>query len=194
MKLKVNVLTKGDMCLPQVIEKGDWIDLRTAEEVAFIAPHAKCLHRKKQDGTVVERYREVVFDYKIIPLGVAMRLPEGFEAVVVPRSSLYKKYGLLQANSLGVIDNTYNGDNDVWGFPAVATRSVTIPKDERICQFRIQPSQKATVWQKLKWLFSDGIELVHTDSLSDENRGGFGSTGYLDNKTELITTDDEETD
>ena len=81
------------------------------------------------------------------------------------------------ANSEGVIDNSYCGDEDEWRFPAIAFRDTTINKGERICQFRIQLSQKATIWQKLRWLFSNKIELVSVDKLESINRGGFGTTG-----------------
>lgn len=184
MKLKIKILVKGQNELPRIIEKGDWIDLSTAEEVTFKAPYANCLHKKKNtEIETIDRYRDVEFDFKIISLGVAMCLPDGFEAVVVPRSSLFKKTGLLQANSMGVIDNSYKGADDVWGFPAIATKAITIPQGTRVCQFRIQLSQKATLWQKLKWLFSDGIEIIPTANLDNETRGGFGSTD-INNETD----------
>ena len=84
--------------------------------------------------------------------------------------------GILQANSVGLIDNSYCGDKDEWKFPAISFRDTTINAGERICQFRIQLSQKATVFQKLKWLFSNGIKLIETDNLNNSSRGGFGST------------------
>jgi len=171
--MKIKVLTKTEGCFPQVFGNGDWIDLRTARDVAFRTPHAKCLHKKKEESDA-ERTRDVVFSYGIIPLGVAMQLPEGYEAVVVPRSGTFRKYGIMQANSFGVIDNAYCGDNDEWGFPAIATRSAVIPKGERICQFRVQLSQKATVWQKIKWLFGHKVELVPVSTLGNPDRGGFG--------------------
>lgn len=173
--MKIKVLAKSPLCFPQVFEKGDWIDLSAQYQTSFIAPHAKCLHKKKNSETEnTDRFRDVVFDYRIIPLGVAMQLPKGYEAVMIPRSSTFKKYGLLQSNSIGLLDNSYCGDNDIWGFPAMATRAVTIPEGTRICQFRIQLSQKATMWQKIKWLFSSKIELVAVDSLDNPDRKGFG--------------------
>ena len=123
------------------IDKGDWIDLRVAEDVHF-------------EGN----------DFKLIPLGVAMALPPNYEALVIPRSSTFKKYGIIQANSIGLIDETYCGDNDEWKFPAYATRAVDIPKNTRICQFRIFKHQQT-------------VALVETEHLSDIDRGGFGSTG-----------------
>lgn len=121
--------------------KSDWIDLRAFESVSFSAG-----------------------EYKLIPLGVAMELPEGYEAHVVPRSSTFKNYGLLQTNSCGVIDGSYCGDNDMWHVPMYATRDVTVEKNDRICQFRIEKNQPK-------------IAFIECESLGNENRGGFGSTG-----------------
>ena len=152
--LKIKIKTFKDQILPEIISKGDWIDLRAAED-----------------------YNLKLGEYKLLKLGVAMELPKGFEALVIPRSSTFKNYGVLLANSVGMIDGSYNGDNDEWKFPAIAIRETTIEEGTRICQFRIQLSQKATFWQKLKWFFSNGIKLVEVDSLNNETRGGFGSTG-----------------
>lgn len=123
------------------IENGDWIDLRVAEDV----------HLEPKE-------------FRLIPLGVAMALPKGYEALVIPRSSTFKKYGILQANSVGLIDETYRGDNDEWQFPAYATRPIDIPKNTRICQFRIFKHQPT-------------IEFIEAEHLSSTDRGGFGSTG-----------------
>ena len=119
---------------------GDWIDLRSAEDV------------------IINRG-----SFKLISLGVSMKLPDGYEAHVVPRSSTFKTWGILQTNSMGVIDNSYSGNGDIGRFPAYATKDTEIKKGDRICQFRI--IEKA----KMK------IETV--DDLGDSNRGGFGSTG-----------------
>ena len=135
MKIKVLRLNKS-IQLPKVISKGDWIDLRLSHAAALKAPYAETLKRKKNDNDV-NRIRTVIFDYQLLSLGVAIQLPKGFEAVVVPRSSLFNKYGVIQTDSFGVIDNTYCGNNDEWKFPALPTRNITIPADERICQFRI---------------------------------------------------------
>lgn len=161
--MKIEVKLMGDAKLPEIISIGDWIDLKANETIEFDSPRLT--------------NKSVVFDSKMIPLGVAMKLPEGFEAVIAPRSSTFKKKHLLQTNSIGIIDETYCGDEDEWKFPAMATEKTVIVKGDRICQFRIQLSQKATAWQKLKWLFSNGIEIVKVDSLSEESRGGFGTTG-----------------
>lgn len=123
------------------IAVGDWIDLRAAETVAM------------NTG-----------DFKMISLGVSMKLPEGYEAHVVPRSSTFKKWGVLQTNSMGVIDNSYSGTNDIWRFPALAMRDTVINKNDRICQFRIMKRQPT-------------IEFEEVDTLDSVDRGGFGSTG-----------------
>ena len=154
MKLKIKVKLFGDQVLPEIIDKGDWVDLRVNEE--YVADKE---------------------EYKLLKLGVAMQLPAGFEAIVAPRSSTFKHWGILLCNSLGIIDNSYSGDNDEWRFPAYFTRNTTLNKGDRICQFRIQLSQKATFWQKLKWFFSSGIKIEQVEHLSTINRDGIGSTG-----------------
>lgn len=122
---------------------GDWIDLRAAE-------------------TVVMK----VGEYRMIPLGIAMELPKGYEAIVAPRSSTFKKYGIILANSIGIIDEAYKGDNDEWNFLAYATRNTKIHKNERICQFRIIQHQPL-------------IHLQEVESLGNADRGGIGSTGRI---------------
>lgn len=129
--------------LPVIHKSGDWIDLRTGVDI------------------LIEKGQFVY-----IPLGVAIQLPTGYEALVVPRSSTFKNYGLIQANSIGVIDESYCGDNDEWHFPAYATRQITIPKNTRICQFRIIQHQP-------------DIEIIEVKELGNENRGGLGSTGTI---------------
>ena len=178
--MKIKVLEKTEGCFPEIIKKGDWIDLYTAQDITLKCPQACKLHRRKGKNQEVEneeRTRDVVFDYTLIPLGICVEVPKGYESIVVPRSSTFKKYGLLQTNSIGVIDQTYCGDEDEWKMPVVATRQITIPKGTRIAQFRIQPSQMATPWQKLKWLSTGAPKLVKVDSLNNKNREGFGSTG-----------------
>ena len=120
---------------------GSWIDLYTYEDVTLKAGQRE-----------------------YISMGVAMQLPRGYEAILAPRSSTFKRYGLLQSNSIGVIDSTYNGDDDIWCMPVVATRDIYIPKGTRICQFRIQKEQPK-------------IKFIPVSSLGNENRSGFGSTG-----------------
>lgn len=127
-----------------VIEKipiGDWIDLKASTTVSL------------KKGA-----------YALIPLGVSMQLPEGYEAHVVPRSSTFKTWGILMTNSVGIIDNSYCGDGDIWHFPAYATNDTTIQKGSRICQFRIVKKQPE-------------IDFEVVDSLDNPDRGGFGSTG-----------------
>lgn len=122
---------------------GDLIDLRAAETVTMKAG-----------------------EYQSIPLGVAMELPQGFEAWVVPRSSTFRKYGVLLVNGVGIIDESYRGDNDEWQFLAYATRDTVIHKNERICQFRIVAHQPM-------------IHLKVVDTLGNPDRGGVGSTGRV---------------
>lgn len=121
--------------------KSDWIDLRSAEDIVL----------KKGD-------------FKLVPLGVAMQLPEGYEAHVVPRSSTFKNFGVIQTNHMGVIDYTYSGDNDQWYMPVYAVRDTEIHVNDRICQFRIMENQPKIVFEE-------------TDRLEGPDRGGFGSTG-----------------
>lgn len=120
---------------------GDWIDLRAAEDVDMAAG-----------------------EFKLIPLGVGMKLPEGYEAHVAPRSSAFKNFGIIQVNSVGVIDNSYCGEQDEWKLPAYALRAAHIKKNDRICQFRIMQKQPE-------------LELEEVAHLDDTSRGGFGSTG-----------------
>lgn len=170
MKLKVKVRTLMGGCLPKIIKKGDWIDLYCAETVELKAPQAGVLKRNTNN-------RDVTFEVAYLPLGVAMELPKGFEAIVLPRSSTPKRFGIMCANSMGVIDFDYRGNNDDWKFPVITLTNTTIEKGSRVCQFRIQLSQKATMWQKLKWLFSSGIKLIEVKELNNDDRGGFGSSG-----------------
>lgn len=123
------------------ISVGDWIDLRVAETVELKAG-----------------------EYKAIPLGVGMILPDGYEAIVAPRSSTFKNYGIILANSIGVIDNSYSGDGDEWHFLAYATRDTKIIKNDRICQFRIMKNQPS-------------IKFLIVEKLRNISRGGIGSTG-----------------
>lgn len=123
------------------IEKGDWIDLRVAETVVLKAG-----------------------DFRLIKLGVGMKLPNGYEAHIVPRSSTYKNFKVIMTNSMGVIDNSYCGDNDQWYFPAYALEDTIINKNDRICQFRIIKKQPE-------------INFEVAEHLEDKDRGGIGSTG-----------------
>ncbi len=140
---KIRIKYVRDVLPVSSIDIGDWIDLRCAENVEMSAGQ-----------------------YKMIPLGVAMELPEGYEALVVPRSSTFKKYGIVLANSIGVIDEAYKGDNDEWNFLAYAVTDAKIPKNERICQFRIIKHQPDIVFQTVEFL-------------GNINRGGIGSTGRI---------------
>lgn len=176
MKLKIKVFEITEGCMPEIIEQGEWVDLKLAKTTHLIPPQAGTL-KKKQEQLQTLSYRNVTAEVTYLPLGVAMELPKGFEAHILPRSSTPKKLGIVEANSQGIVDYDYNSETDEWKFPAIAIRETTIEKGTRICQFRIQLSQKATFWQKLKWLFSNGIKLVQVDSLNNKARGGLGSTG-----------------
>ena len=103
-------------------------------------------------------------ELRYIDLGVSMELPSGYEAHVVPRSSTPKNFGIICANSIGIIDNSFNGDDDIWKFPAYAIKDTVIKEGDRICQFRIVKNQKQ-------------IEFKEVETLGNENRGGYGSTG-----------------
>lgn len=175
LKIKIKRLNK-EIELPETIKKGDWIDLRASESIVFNAPQAGVLKRHKVKG-VEEAHRDVTFDSCLIPLGIAVQLPKGFEALILPRSSTYNKYGIILGNMQGVIDNTYCGENDEWKFNAIAFRDTVISKRHRIAQFRIQLSQKASIWQKIKWLLSSGVKIIEVDNLGNPDRGGLGSTG-----------------
>lgn len=170
LKIKVKVLTNG--CMPKLSEKGDAIDLRAAKDIIIAAPQAGTQYTKDN-----EKYRDVKTSFTIVPLGVAMELPKGFVADLKPRSSMFKKWHIIQTNTPGLIDSTYNGDDDEWGLTVAALNKSTIHKGDRLCQFEIRLSQNATFWQKLKWLFSSGIELIQVEDLNNKSRGGFGSTG-----------------
>lgn len=154
---------------PQIIGKGDWIDLRAAQDIELKGPYVVPA-RKDID-------RKVIFNDVKVPLGIAMELPKGFEAPVIMRSGTYKNYKVILANGEGLIDNPYNGDDDQWFAHIVPFEDGFIAEGDRICQFRIQLSQKATMWQKLKWLCSNGVKLEFVESLGNPNRGGHSSTG-----------------
>ena len=139
--VKIKYFTDEIERLRYIDGKSDWIDLRAAKEVEMKAG-----------------------EFKLIPLGIAMELPAGYEAHVVPRSSTFKNYGIIQTNSMGIIDETYCGDSDQWFFPAYALRDTVIHVNDRICQFRIMEHQPA-------------FEFTAVDMLTNEDRGGHGSTG-----------------
>ena len=171
--MTVKILEKTPGCSPLIFANGDWFDLCIAKEVNLKGPHAKTLHHKTREG-MNEKFRDVIFDTEIIPLGICVEVPKGYECVVVPRSSLFKDWGLLQTNHCGIIDQAYCSEKDEWRYPVVATRAITIPKGTRVAQFKVQLSQKATRWQKIKWLFSSKPKLKPVTSLSNPKRGGFG--------------------
>lgn len=139
--IKVKYFTDKIDKLEYIDGKSDWIDLRASEDV------------------VLEKG-----DFALIPLGVAMELPEGYEAHIVPRSSTYKNFGIIQANHCGIVDGSYCGDNDMWRMPVIAMRDTKIRMNDRICQFRIMENQPKLVFREV-------------ERLTGKDRGGFGSTG-----------------
>lgn len=141
MKIRIKYFTEDIEKLAYIGGKSDWIDLRAAKE------------------TVLKKG-----EFALIPLGVAMELPAGYEAHVVPRSSTFKNFGVIQTNHMGVIDESYCGDQDQWFFPAYALRDTVIHVNDRICQFRIMEQQPE-------------LEFEEVAELSGKNRGGFGTTG-----------------
>ena len=141
--MKIGIKYHTDIIPLEMVENGDWIDLRVAEDVCMKAG-----------------------EFRIISLGVSMKIPKGYEAHIVPRSSTFKVWGILQTNHMGVIDNSYCGDDDIWGFPAFATRDVHIEKNSRICQFRLVKKMKKVDFKTVK-------------SLGNKNRGGWGSSGKV---------------
>ena len=140
-RIKIRYVSSEIEKLKYIDGKSDWIDLRAAEEVTMKAGESR-----------------------LISLGICMQLPEGYEAHIVPRSSTFKNFGLIQTNHMGVVDASYCGNNDIWKFPALAVRDTVIHVNDRICQFRIMKNQPA-------------IEFDEVDFLDGEDRGGFGSTG-----------------
>lgn len=139
--IRIKYHSKEIKKLEYIDGKSDWIDLRSAENVIL----------KKGE-------------FHLIKLGVSVQLPKGYEAVIVPRSSTYLNFGIIQTNHMGVVDETYCGDNDVWMMPALAMRDTEIKVNDRICQFRIQKHQPKIVFEEV-------------DHLDGQDRGGFGSTG-----------------
>ena len=140
-KLTVKIKYHTDILPIEEFENGDWIDLRAAEDVEMKAGESR-----------------------LISLGVSMKLPEGYEAHILPRSSTFKNWGIIQTNHMGVIDNSYSGNNDIWRYPALAVRDTKIYKNDRICQFRIEKKQPKFFWVPVEWM-------------EDDDRRGFGSSG-----------------
>lgn len=139
--IKIKYLNDEIKRLEYIDGKSDWIDLRSAQKVELKAG-----------------------EFKLIHLGIAMELPTGYEAHIAPRSSTFKNFGIIQANSVGVVDCSYCGDNDWWYFPAIAMRDTVIEAGDRICQFRIMENQPH-------------IDFEEVTSLTSPDRGGIGSTG-----------------
>lgn len=142
-ELVIKIKYHGDTPPIEKIEVGDWIDLRAAEDVTLKAGQ-----------------------WRPISLGVSMELPKGYEAHILPRSSTFKRWGILLPNAMGIIDESYCGDNDVWHFGALAMRDTQIQKGDRICQFRIMEKMPK-------------VRFEQVTVLGNEDRGGFGSTGHV---------------
>lgn len=142
--IRIKYLSKEIDHIEQIAQ-GDWIDLRTAKDISL----------KKGD-------------FCEIPLGVAMELPKGYEAWLTSRSSMCKKFGILHADDLGVIDNSYCGDGDEWHLPVLAVRDTEIKANTRICQFRISKTMRDSYGE---------IRFEEVQVLGNKNRGGLGSTG-----------------
>ena len=140
-KIKIKYHTDEIEKLRYIDGKSDFIDLRAAEDVELKAG-----------------------DFKLISLGVSMELPKGYEAHIVPRSSTFKTWGIIQTNSMGIVDESYRGDSDIWKMPVYATRDTVIHKNDRICQFRIMEHQPTICFEEV-------------EHLEGEDRNGFGSTG-----------------
>ena len=140
LEIKVKYFTDIEP-LKFIENKSDWYDLRSAEDIEMKAG-----------------------DFKLIKLGIGIKLPAGYEAIIAPRSSTFKNYGIIQANSIGVVDESYSGDNDQWMMPAIALRDTVIHKNDRICQFRILQHQPAH-------------NITKVEHLDETDRGGIGSTG-----------------
>ena len=142
-KINIDVMYHNPDLIPiNLLEKGDWIDLRAAKE-----------------------YKLFSGEFYLIDLGISMKLPEGYEAHIAPRSSTFKKWGIIQTNGIGIIDNSYCGENDIWMMPVLATKGTDIHVNDRVCQFRIVKKMP------------NNIEINTVEHLNTQDRGGFGSTG-----------------
>lgn len=143
MSKRILVKMTGDVTLPEKFIIGDWIDLRAARSYKYGVGETFC-----------------------IDLGIAVKLPEGYEAHILPRSSMFKNHGIIQTNGMGIVDETYCGDDDIWMLPVYSLQPGVVEHNERICQFRIMKKMKH-------------VEFVEVDALESPNRGGFGSSGRL---------------
>lgn len=142
-KINIDVMYHNPDLIPiNLLEKGDWIDLRAAKE-----------------------YKLFSGEFYLIDLGISIKLPEGYEAHIVPRSSSFKNWGIIQTNGIGIIDNSYCGENDIWMMPVLATKGADIHVNDRVCQFRIVKKMP------------NNISINTVEHLDTQNRGGFGSTG-----------------
>lgn len=168
MKIKIKLYEGAKI---PVSKKGGWFDIFMPSAGCLAGPIANRLSKKK---TV----RNVEFYPQMVSLGFALEMPKGWEAIIAPRSSAYRDFGCGNTNFIGIVEDTYCGDNDIWKAHMKSDKNTSWKAGERLFQFRFQLSQKATVWQKIKYLFWNGkIEFVVVNSLGNADRGGFGSTG-----------------
>ncbi|MDD4308403.1 MAG: deoxyuridine 5'-triphosphate nucleotidohydrolase [Thermoplasmata archaeon] len=137
----IKIKYHSDIDKIQPISIGNWVDLRIDSDVMLMKGESA-----------------------ILSLGVSMKLPKGFEAHIAPRSSTFKNWGIIQTNGIGIVDDSYSGNDDIWKMGVYATRDTYIEKNSRVCQFRIMEIQPDLVFDEV-------------DSLDDVSRGGFGSTG-----------------
>ena len=170
MEIKVKYFS-NDYPRLEKLEKGDWIDLRVDSIDKVISVSDGELDdidiESINNGFKLDLFGDLHYfkgDIIKFNLGVAMELPDGYEALIAPRSSTFKRWGLLQTNTPGVIDNVYNGDNDEWGIEFIATRDGIINRHDRVCQFRIQKNQPK-------------FNIVEVKHLDNQDRGGYGTTG-----------------
>ena len=158
-KIQIKYLESG----VNVEQHGNWIDVKSA-----VTEHLNPMHVTKGNITA---------PLNLIPLGFIIKLPKYYEAHLLPRSSTFKHFASIQSNSMGIIDEKYCGPNDEWKLPLLCFEDIIVNKGERIGQFRIELSQDAPWYARLKWLFSSKVKLVEVDDLHSVDRGGFGSTG-----------------
>jgi len=171
MKIKVKLLDLA--CFIEPNKKGEWIDLRSRNYCWREGPVIEIPKLKTKENNMVP----IEIPSILIPLGIAMNLPKYFEANILPRSSTFHNFGIILANSMGVIDSSYCGNEDEWKFNALVLNKCHIEAGDRIAQFRIRPSQFAPWWIKLKWFFVNNIEFNYVEDLKNPTRGGFGSSG-----------------
>lgn len=158
MKIKVKLLSNNIyITLPKIIKKGDWIDLSLSKNISLSAPQSGTLREKKNEHGVITRIRNIELPVTLLPLGISIKLPKELEAIVIIKNNIPRKFGIVQANAIEIIDNSNYNELIL---PIFTLRSTDIKAGTKIAQFRIQLSPKANIWQKLKWAFSRKIKIV----------------------------------